>query len=1004
MRNLLIYLLFLTSGTTGLVYEVIWMRSLRLVLGSSVEAASTVLATFLGGLALGSFLGAQLSRSGNSLRRYAIAEVVVAATALTVPLWLMAYQAFYPTLYAWCGGDPIALRFCRLLMSLLAMGPTTIAMGTTLPLITREVVTNMDRFAWHTGILYAINTLGAMTGAFVAGFFLPLWVGVQGSTLLAAAVNIVVGIAAWILSGQSAGVAAKPVNRLTPEAAASAAPRAGVSLGLLILAALSGFGSLTLEVVYFRILSYHSEGSVYSFSLMLVFMLAFLALAAVWVARNLDQQDAWRFLAWTQLAAVAVLLVTPLVFQALPFLAGYDPEDQFGERMLRYAITSVIILGPSMLLIGVVLPCTWKIASTDLAQTGKVVGLLTGVNTLSAVVGSLIAGFIFLPRLGLGRTSLLVACVYGGIAILSLVRGYRGVRRWLGCAACLAIIVVWFLLGGWSLQLLGIEKGLKLVSYHDGPDATVTVFERKDGHRVLKVNHDYILGSSAGADREVRQGRLPLLLHPHPERVAFVGVATGMTVSGALDFPVQRVAAVELLPGVADTLPLFAKWNQSVGDDPRVEIVVEDGRNFLAGTDELFDVIISDLFVPWHAGTGDLYSVQHFQTAKARLAPGGIFSQCLPGYQLSIEELRTVTASFLKVFPNSVLWRNDYNINHPILCLSGYKDQLALDAESVRKHAQNLKESPAISAKFLDDPTGLPLLFVCGPQELAEWCDGASLNTDDYPIIEFSTPRSFFQHRQKTQIHALNDVLSHLRSSTWPFDEVPCDRSVEQVFKIADLVIEAQLAYTEHNFEREFQRVNQLAQMAGDLPSVAVYVMAVANRYHSRKMSDRGTQLLEKLAAFPEPPVRVLVALAREDRVSGNNQRAIELLQQAILKSPNMLGPRKILVEMLEEENDYRSAEPHLRKLVESRPLDPFLKVDLVKNLHHQERTGEAEKAIDEFFRSWDGSKRKEVWRYLRTSGLGQYVDRLSPDSEPAGKESPAKDRPAAVPQENQKP
>jgi tetratricopeptide (TPR) repeat protein len=707
----------------------------------------------------------------------------------------------------------------------------------------------------------------------------------------------------------------------------------------------------------------------------------------VWVARNLDRQDAWRFLAWTQLAAVAVLLITPLMYRGLPYLAGYEVDDSFAERMMRYAITSAAILGPSMLLIGVVLPCTWKIAAADLAHSGRVVGLLTGVNTLAAVAGSMAAGFVLLPRLGLGLTSLTVTCVYGGVAILAMLYGFRGTRRWLGCGACLAMLVGWFLLGGWRVQLLRLEQGQKLISFHDGADATVAVLQRADGHRVLKVNHDYILGSSAGADREVRQGRLPLILHPDPKRVAFVGVATGMTVSAVLDFPVERVAAVELLHGVADTLPLFAKWNGNVADDPRVEIVVEDGRNFLAGTNEQFDVIISDLFVPWHAGTGDLYSVELFQTARERLAPGGLFAQSLPGYQLSVEELRTITASFLKVFPNTVLWRNDYNLDYPILCLTGFRDDLRLDAEAVRQHAQRLRSTTGTPATFLAGPDGLPLLFVCGPPELAEWCAGATLNTDNYPLIEFSSPKSLFQHKQK-EIQPVHDFLAGVRSHSWPFDQQPAEKPVQELFRIADLVIAAQKAFSENNFELEFQRVSQLARLAGDSPSVAVYVMSVANRYQSRRMSDRGTELLEALVAFPEPPVPVLVALAQDYKVAGNDQGATELLEEAVKRSPEMFGTRKTLAEMLDHEGEHAKAEPHLRELIKTRPEDPYLRIDLAKNLHRQGKTEEARAAIDEFLETWDGSKRKEVWRYLRTSGLGPYVDRVAPRDEPVYDES----------------
>ena len=987
MRLLPIYLLFFLSGSAGLIYEVIWMRSMRLVLGSSVEAASIVLATFLGGLAIGSLLGARLSRSGNPLRRYAVAEIVIAVTALAVPLWLMAYHAIYPTLYAWTGGHPVALRMGRLLMAILAMAPPTIAMGTTLPLVIRAVIHRMEHFAWHSGMLYAANTLGAMGGALLAGFYLPIWLGLNGSVYLAVVLNVVVGVVAWQISRRFVATPAPPaVEPTRPETLSTSGHRP--ALTLLLLAALSGFGSLALEVIYFRILSFRSEGSVYSFSLMLVFVLAFLALAAVWVARSLDHQNVWRFLAWTQLAAVLVLLLTPIIFLGLPYLAGYEADDTFAERMTRFAITSAVILGPSMLLIGVVLPCTWKLAASDPQHSGAAVGLLTGVNTVSAVVGSTVAGFLLLPSLGLGLAALLITMVYGGIAVIAFWHAYQGKLRWLGSALSLAPLAAWFLLGGWQLQLVANEKGRELISYHDGADATVAVTERSDGHRVLKVNHDYTLGSSAAADREVRQGRLPLILHPDPRRVALVGVATGMTACAALDFPVERVAAVELLPGVADVLPLFGDWNRNVATDPRVEIVVEDGRNFLAGTSESFDVIIGDLFVPWHAGTGDLYSVEHFSIVRRRLAPGGIFSQCLPGYQLTVEELRRITASLLEVFPNTLMWRNDFNIEYPVLCLTAYRDQPAFNADAVVRHASRLKETAGVPARFLSDPTGLPLLYVCGPGELAQWVRGAPLNTDDHPLIEFGTPKSFFEHKQQ-DVEPIHDLMASMRRRDWPFDQQPTGRPLEELFEVADLVSDAQLAFRQNNFEREFRKMRQLATLAGDLPAVSGYVMFVANRYRNRQMSDRSAELLTVLLEFPNPPVRALLALAQHHRLEGQDNEAIGLLEQVVDRAPRLVVPRQTLVEMLEQSGDYARAEFHLGELLNLKPGDPYLQIDLAKVLHQQNKTEEAKAAIDAFRESWDGSDRERMWRYLRSAGLGIYLDRARP-SQPRAPASPA--------------
>jgi tetratricopeptide (TPR) repeat protein len=297
----------------------------------------------------------------------------------------------------------------------------------------------------------------------------------------------------------------------------------------------------------------------------------------------------------------------------------------------------------------------------------------------------------------------------------------------------------------------------------------------------------------------------------------------------------------------------------------------------------------------------------------------------------------------------------------------------------------------------LGDPAGLPQLFVCGPPELAEWCAGATLNTDNHPLIEFSSPKSLFLHKQK-EMRPVHDFLAGVRSHSWPFDQQPTEEPVQDLFRISDLVIAAQQAFSENNFESEFQRVSQLARLAGDSPSVAVYVMSVANRYEGRQMSDRSTKLLEALIAFPEPPVPALVALAQAYLVAGNDQRAIELLEEAVKRSSEVLGPRKTLADMLDREGEYAKAEPHLRELIKLQPEDPFLRIDLAKNLHRQKKPDEARAAIDDFLDTWDGSKRKEVWRYLRTSGLGPYVDRMAPREKPSPEESLPEDRPSTEP------
>jgi len=966
-----IYLLFALGGLSSLIYEVMWMRSFRLVFGSSTRSAAAVLAAYFGGLALGSLIGAALAQRGRLVRRYGMAEIAVGFSALLVGPWLAVYQAFYPQLYAWSGGQSATLLAGKLLLALVALGPPAIAMGITLPLVVSAVVTRADHVARRTGLVYALNIGGATAGALLAGFYLPLAVGVRASVYLAAGINLAVGTVALLLGEQPQD---RPAEKPDADASQRAlARRPGPALLLLAAAAISGFGTLALEVFYLRLLSQGTENSVYSFGTMLVLFLLFLAAGSAVVARWLDRVDPWRFLAWTQLAAVAAIGISVPLFSWVAEQGLFAGRDPLSTRLLRLALASGAILGLPILLTGVVLPTTWKMASRGTAEVGRGVGQLAAVNTLAAVCGSLVAGFLLLPRLGLRSSVLVVVSLYALLAMIAFVRGYRGGRRrWLAGAGCALAVACCFLpgVGGQPLQ-----SGERLLSYHDGESATVAVVERPGGHRLLKMNHEYVLGSTAAAVREVRQGRLPLLLHARPERVALIGVATGITASAVLDFPVKRVVALELVPGVVDALPLFADWNRSFYKDPRVELVVADGRNYLLGTRAEFDVIISDLFVPWRAGTGDLYTVEHFEVVRRRLAPGGIFAQWLPGYQLSVGQLRTICHSLAEVFPAVTLWRNDFHPDQPPLAVVAYRDGPVLDAASVRAGCRRLAKVARPPAPLLSDPVGVELLYVCGDAALRNWASGAALNTDDFPIIEYTTPASSFR-RARELLPPLRELLAGFRPRSWCYPQLPApDRPIDEVLHAADLMLDANAARGEQNFEVEFRLVKQLAELLGDVRGSADFVTNVASRYRERQMTARSDELLDALVGYPAPPVAALVALAKSKRLDGRDAEATALLERAVDQAPDHRPLRRRLVDLLIDQHQYARAEPHLRHLVKDHPDDPRQRLLLAHVLDQQRKTSAAANQIKQFQQRWDGTDREAIWNYLRSLKLGLYVD-----------------------------
>ena len=840
MRTRLIYALFAASGVAALVYEVLWMRSFRLVFGSSTRSAAAVLAAYFGGLALGGWIGARLAARRRVLRGYGFAELAIAASALLVFAWLALFERIYPALYGACGGPGAALTLAKLGLAALALAPPAAAMGTTLPLVTQALVVRREHLARRSGLLYAVNTGGAMLGALLAGFALPAALGTRTGLALAVATSAAIGLAALSLARRG-----DPEREAAPQEQAEP-PAPSPTGALWLAAALSGFGTLALEVLFVRLLSQRSEGSVYTFGLLLAIFLLALAAGAWWVARRLDRGDAWRLLARTQTVAVIAILVAPPLFQRIPLLTLFSRDDSLALRLTRFGLGAVLVLGPAVFLIGVVLPTTWALAARSARGVGAQVGRLVAANTAAGVAGSLAAGFVLLPVLGLGGSLVLVAGLYASLAAFAWLRVDGGSWRWLMAPLPLAAVAAWAAFGPWRISLQPLEPGERLLSYRDGEAASVAVIEQENGARSIKLNHAYLLGSSGAAPLELRQGRLPLLLHPDPKRVAFLGVATGITASAVLDFPVERAVAAELVSGVVAALPAFARWNGAFFRDGRVRLVVDDGRNFLLGTRMRFDVIVSDLFVPWHAGTGDLYALEHFRTAAGRLAPGGRFVQWLPAYQLDVVELRSIAATFLRAFPHAQLWRADFSVDQPVLALVGAAEPLRLDPDRTMAACARLAAASRHES-LLGSPSGLLLLYLADSDALHAWTEGAPLNTDDHPFIEYATPGSLLRHRQRG-VDEVHLELARFRPRVLPgADGMVLARPAPELFALADRIQDATLAHVSLRFEHELRILEELARTASDLEAVRFAVSQAAEELRRRGHVARSEALLKSL-------------------------------------------------------------------------------------------------------------------------------------------------------------
>ncbi|MCE9567149.1 MAG: fused MFS/spermidine synthase [Planctomycetes bacterium] len=722
----MIYLLIFLSGTAALVCEVSWSRQVGLVVGHTAQAAALVLAAFFTGMAVGQFLGGRMMSRVHPLLGYGLAELAVAGGASLVPSLLASISASD-------FGDAGMAMLCFVVLL-----PATIPLGATFPFVV-EHLSQREHGGGRIACVYGLNTTGGLVGVVVATAILLVTVGVVASSYLAAGVSAACGLLACLLSLNE-----KQTTNDSPELTPVGDPPAT----FWIVAAVSGFGTLGLEVLYMRLFALVFHNSTYTFGAVLAVFLAGLALGASLVAAVGRRFTPRTFLAAGCATGAVAVAASVVVFVRLTGLDYFTGGDTFARYLGgAFMLVAAVVLPPAILL-GMTLPAI--LAAKDMSRS---VGRLVAVNTAGAVAGALIVGFLFIPWLGLWATFAVHVALFGvvGIALL-LWDARRNAAFGIAVVVTLGMVVT----GSGPSQPPDNEA---IVRRWETAYGWIDVTRSHvDGARRVRQNLHYRHGSTASAAREYRQGRLPLLLHPRPTDVAFLGLGTGLTAAPAVaDCDVERAVAVELIPEVVAAARLLADVNLGVVDHPKVEVRTGDARHYLQRTDRRFDVVVADLFVPWESRAGYLYTVEFYETVRQRLKPGGHFCQWLALYQFGPEEFELVADSFAAVFPNVTLWWGQLDGKFPVLAMIGSERPLVLAAD----RWEALPELPGSADAELSRFAELPRLYS------GQWPvrSGRKLNTDEYPWLEFAAPISRGSNRclsGPTLRNYFDDVLARL--------------------------------------------------------------------------------------------------------------------------------------------------------------------------------------------------------------------------------------------------
>lgn len=980
VRTLLLACFFL-SGVAGLIYEVVWTRMLVLVFGTTTFAVSTVLTAFMAGLGFGAFLfGRIVDKWQRPLLLYGLLELLIGLYALLVPdlfqglvpLYRILWQQFAPSFYLFS-----LLRF--LLASAVLLLPTTL-MGGTLPALSRFYVKKRETVGLHVGFLYGLNTLGAVLGAAAAGFLLLPEVGMERAMWVAVSLNLAVSLFALVVATKEepSKKGVRPVRQLESKPALPEPP-SGTLPPSLVLAALatfglSGFAAMAYEVAWTRLLSLILGPSTYAFTTMLVAFLTGLALGGLLMAGAVDRLPRpLLILALLELGIGLSAFFGQRFFGELPYLSlllfrSFSAQPNL--LLVSQSLLAFLVMFVPTLLMGAVFPVVVRISTDHLAKVGRLVGNAYAVNTVGTVAGSFASGFLLLPTLGIQGTIALAIGLNLFLGFLLLFFDQRkgsaarhasvggevdtGLKlkgRLLlgaGTATAFVLFVAFAFPAAWDPRVMtsGVYKEaplflrlypsprevfhritsqFKLLFYREGVGATVTVVERPSleyaPHLSLALDGKVDASTASDMPTQVLSGHLPFLIGEKAEKVLVIGLASGMTVGAVAQHPVKRITVVEIEPAVVEASHLFDPFNHRPLEDPRVNLIVDDGRNYLLAAKERFDVIISEPSNPWMSGPAKLFTKEFFELGKDRLTKDGIFVQWLQLYGMEPSHLKALVRTFHSVFPHLLIFQTAEGD----LLLLGSGRPLVIDLERLAQRMLAPKIASDLARVGIRDPLDLLVKFRLGSAEIDAYVGlSGPLNTDDNGLIEFAAPKSLSLETASVNVKELRQASRGVAGYVSPM---------------------------------------------GGPEDVAAFFLGLAKRYLLSNEPDEAERVAREAMAVDEAAgfwVLGEVHLRREEE-----ERAQEAWRKALKINPSFREALMSLALFSHHRARFQEAEKYLGRLTKLRPSDPLIAFYQGLNRYFLgDETGASARlssALEKGLFETEGQD-----RYFRLGGLGE--------------------------------
>jgi len=753
------FLIVFIAGFSFLIFEISWFRMLSLLLGATVSASTIVLAVFMAGIGIGAFVWS--NRESNSARASRMLAILFSTIGLFGAVSPFLFGIFLPSLFS--GTNPILVY----LLTILFLFVPAFFMGGLLPLAALLLVTSKESLAYDLGKMYAFETAGSTLGGLMSGFVLIGSLGQNNSLFLAAFLNF--ALALFLLLNKKTEQYASEINASTAKAEQrtlkSEFPSKNKKIIAILLAFLTGFIVVGLQVVWIRIFKVYMTNTSYTFALIASMVILGLFIGSRIYAGLSKKSKPFipnipRLLIYMGISVFAGFIILLNLHSLVFFPLATQQEIHWIRIFLIPFISSTLIILPVAMFSGFAFPLACTLYTSDINKIHHHVGIILLSNTAGSVIGPLIAAFILIPLFGaaLSIVALLALLLFVTLYILSLNKLVKSKNTFFSLVLIASIILVVVLIVKPKIYILppSFNKfGKEILAYNESVEGTFVVGKENQSQNTslsTYVNNSAVIGSSYDAIKAVKMvGHIPFFAGLKCKNALVVGFGIGVTTSAIASHPeVESIECVELIKGLKNTSHFYSTLNHNIADDKRLKVISGDGRHYLLTTTKKYDLISSD---PTHPilGSGSLYTREYFELCRQHLNPGGMVSEYLPMHKLMLNDLLGIIKTFNSVFPEATVW-----IGHYHLILIGSNEPIKIDFETWKQNIASSEKDPY----FYTNPYHVAACLLLDKTDISKFPTHIKINTDNHSYVEFFNLHSFDSQNLTMNLNYLNSMRS----------------------------------------------------------------------------------------------------------------------------------------------------------------------------------------------------------------------------------------------------